>query len=293
MTGKDGENDGMHSKETLPETEVTGDGTDPKEAGAMASEAEKPDGTDDDDVLISEKEIDAKMQAAEQEKKRLSDQIRIQKKLRMLDQLERENRRLRDELSSVTEESEAARTAESVLRAPSGGARQHCSGSGKKNKEGTRKNRKKTRKVKAKSECMDREKPKRTVTIGDLRDNLAVNAEADRALRVLGVSATARVEPSDSSESEGPKSWVKHTSKCRDRRRQSNHCCSKLSHGKTGKSKFTGLSSDSESDSDTESKVQWPNDNLGPRYNNFGKAEVKFRQLDLRLLVAGELNIVC
>ena len=101
------------------------------------------------------------------------------------------------------------------------------------------------------------------------------------------------MEPSDWSESEGPKSRVKHRSKCRDRRRQSNHCCSKLSHGKTGKSKFTGLSSHSDSDSDTESKVQWPNDNLGPRYNNFGKAEVKFRQLDLRLLLAGELNIVC
>ena len=292
MTMKDGENDGILSKETLPETEVTGDGTDPTEAGAMAREAEKQDGTDDDDVLISEKEIDAKMQAAEQEKKRLSDQIRIQKKLRMLDKLERENRRLRDELSSVTQESEAARTAESVLRAPSGGARQHCSGCGKLRQKSER-NWKKTTKVKAKSECADREKPKRTVMIGDLRDNLAVNAEADRALRVLGVSATARVEPSDSSESEGPKSRVKHTSKCRDRRRQSNHCCSKLSHGKTGKSKFTGLSSDSDSDSDTESKVQWPNDNLGPRYNNFGKAEVKFRQLDLRLLVAGELNIVC
>ena len=34
-------------------------------------------------------------------------------------------------------------------------------------------------------------------------------------------------------------------------------------------------------------------ENLRPRYNNFGKAELKFRQLDLRLLVAGELNIVC
>ena len=41
MTGKDGENDGILSKETLPETEVTGDGTDSAEAGAMASEAEK------------------------------------------------------------------------------------------------------------------------------------------------------------------------------------------------------------------------------------------------------------
>ena len=29
------------------------------------------------------------------------------------------------------------------------------------------------------------------------------------------------------------------------------------------------------------------------RYNNFGKAKFKYRQLDLRLLVAGELNITC
>ena len=39
-------------------------------------------------------------------KKRLSDQITIQKKLRLLDQLEPENQQLWDELSSVTEESE-------------------------------------------------------------------------------------------------------------------------------------------------------------------------------------------
>ena len=59
----------------------------------------------------------------------------------------------------------------------------------------------------------------------------------------------------------------------------------KLSYGKTSKTKFWGLSLDS--------RVKWPNDNLGPRFNNFGKAEVKFRQLDLRLLVVGELNIAC
>ena len=39
-------------------------------------------------------------------------------------------------------------------------------------------------------------------------------------------------------------------------------------------------------------RLRWPNDNLGQRYDNFGKATVKFRQLDLRLLVLGELNIV-
>lgn len=37
---------------------------------------------------------------------------------------------------------------------------------------------------------------------------------------------------------------------------------------------------------------KWPNDNLGARYNNFGKSDLKYKQLDLRLLVAGELNIM-
>ena len=37
----------------------------------------------------------------------------------------------------------------------------------------------------------------------------------------------------------------------------------------------------------------WPNENLGPCYNNYGKAENKYRQLDMRTLGAGELNIVC
>ena len=78
-----------------------------------------------------------------------------------------------------------------------------------------------------------------------------------------------------------------------DRRYRHQKTNSKQTHGKTGKSKVEGLGSDSDSDSDGEVKVRWPNENLGPRYNNFGKAELKFRQLDLRLLVAGELNIVC
>ena len=46
------------------------------------------------------------------------------------------------------------------------------------------------------------------------------------------------------------------------------------------------------SDSD-ESGIRWPNENLGPRYNNLGKPETKFRQLDMRALVAGKLAIAC
>ena len=40
------------------------------------------------------------------------------------------------------------------------------------------------------------------------------------------------------------------------------------------------------------SKIKWPNECLGARYNNYGKSDVKYRSLDLRLLVAGELNVI-
>ena len=38
-------------------------------------------------------------------------------------------------------------------------------------------------------------------------------------------------------------------------------------------------------------QLKWPHEHLGARYNNYGKSELKFRNLDMRLLTAGELNI--
>ena len=147
--------------------------------------------------------------------------------MRLLEQLEHENRGLRDKLTSVTEKSDVGHTRRPVgrvLHTPKGGERQHSSGSHRKSakNEGNWK----TTKVKAKAESVDVQ-PKRTVTIGYLRENLTLNAEADRALNILGVSVTDHVEPSDSSESEDARAQVKHTNKCRDRRRKTNHCCSK------------------------------------------------------------------
>ena len=197
----------------------------------------------------------------------------------LLEQLERENRRLRDQLTSVAKESDAGHTrgpVRSVWHTPKGGERQHSSGSHRKSTK-SECNWKRT-KVKAKAESVDVQ-PKRTVTIGDPRENLTLSTEADRALNILGVSVTDRLEPSDSNESEGPRTRVKHTSKCRNRRWKTNHCWSKQTNGRMGKSKLRGLGSDSDSDSDSDAgaKVRWPNENLGPRYNNFGKAKLKFR----------------
>ena len=44
--------------------------------------------------------------------------------------------------------------------------------------------------------------------------------------------------------------------------------------------------------SDSEGCVQWPHENLGAKYNNFGGNDVKYKQLDFRGLIAGELNII-
>ena len=241
------------------QSKTGGDGeADDAGVGLSAHQGASDDSDGDDDILRAKQEIDAKIQAAAREKKRLSDQIRLQKKMRLLEQLEREYRRLWDELTSVTEESDAGHTGGtvgSVLRAPKGGERQHSSGLHRKSAKSERN--RKTTKVKAKTESVDVQ-PKRTVTIGDLRDNLTLNTEANRALNILGVSVTDLVEPSHSSESEGPRTRVKHTTKCRDRCKKTNHCCSKQTHGRTGKSKSRGLGSDSDSDTDAEAKVRWP-----------------------------------
>ena len=69
---------------------------------------------------LSEADIDARVAAAKQEQEDLASKIRVQKKLQMLDALECENRRLRDELARVESESDGTR---SLLHAP-GGSRQ-------------------------------------------------------------------------------------------------------------------------------------------------------------------------
>ena len=75
-----------------------------------AQQGTSDNGDGDNDILCAAQEIDAKVKAAEREKKWLSDQIRLKKNPRLPDQFELENRRLRDELTSVTEDSEVGNT---------------------------------------------------------------------------------------------------------------------------------------------------------------------------------------
>ena len=242
---------------------------------------------------LTEAEIDAKLALAKKEQEDLAAQIQMQKKLQVLCDLERENQRLRDELTRVTDESDGGR---SLLHAPSG-ARQQSS----EVKSGHERKHTQT-KVKARPTAMARKSERDSVrNITDLRRNLTLYNEADQALSVLGVplSVGPAAESSDSRavESDGPRHRVAKASKSkRNKLKSKSHNSTKRASAVYEGWDRQGLSDRLHggelSDCD-EGGILWPNENLGPRYNNFGKADTKFRQLDMRMLVAGELNIVC
>ena len=76
------------------QTKTGSDGeADDAAVGLSAHQGTSDNGDSDDDILCAQQEIDAKMKTAGREKKRLSDQIRLQKKMPLLEQLEHENRR--------------------------------------------------------------------------------------------------------------------------------------------------------------------------------------------------------
>ena len=83
-------------KEATEQGEVTDDG--------VTAEKKAAGDTEEPIVELSEADIDARVAAAKREQDELASKIRVQKKLQMLDALERENKRLRDELARVESE---------------------------------------------------------------------------------------------------------------------------------------------------------------------------------------------
>ena len=220
-------------KEATEEGEVTDEGvTAEKEA---TGDAEEPV------VELSEADIDARVAAAKREQDELASKIRVQKKLQMLDALERENKRPRDELARVESESDGA---QSLLRAP-GGSRQQSLESVQKGCE-----RKHKSKVKAgpatNSSCTTTKTGHKqsTQNITDLRRNLSLCNEADKALNVLGVplNTGAAAESSDSSaqESDGPRRRVKKSSKSRSSKKSSHVKPSHKDNVKRAEAMFDG-----------------------------------------------------
>ena len=124
----------------------------------------------------------------------------------------------------------------------------------------------------------------RNVNIRDLRWDTRLQDSATRALADLGLpdSDAGWGETQDSSEdSSGGLSCQRKSGKGRKKRTRK-HKNSNNNHHDDRVSV----------QSDSEGCVQWPHENLGAKYNNFGGNDVKYKQLDFRGLIAGELNII-
>ena len=217
---------------------------------------------------LTEAEIDAKLAEAEKEQEDLAAQIRMQKKLQVLHNLERVNHRLRDELTRVTDKSDSSR---SLMRAPSGARQQSSEVKSGHQRKHTQ------RKVKARPTATARKSERDSIrNITDLRSNLTLCNKADQALSVLGVplSVGPAAESSNSSagESDGPRRRVAKTSKSKRNKLNSR------SHNSTKRASAVYEGWDRQGFSDRlqggelsdchECGILWPNENLGPRYNN-------------------------
>ena len=220
----------------------------------------------------------------------------------MLEALECENKRLRGKLARVESESDGA---QSMLRAPGGSWQQSSDGKIRERKQS--KTKVKARTVTSNNTSSTaKTNPKQSTrsNITDLWRNLTLCNEVNQVLSVLGVpmSIDVAADSSDSSaqESDGPRRCVVKSGKCGSNKKnsqvKSSHTSLKSSNIMFDGWDRLGLNDamyNGRLSACEENGVMWPNENLGPCYNNYGKAETKYRQLDMRTLVAGELNIVC
>lgn len=241
-----------------------------------------------------EKSIDELMAESRCEREKLEKELRYQEKLLTLKQLEAENAALRERLRAATAQTQSyGKSRDSRHVTPPPPVRQRPD-----------RGQQKTERSKVKAAG----KPKHTTTITDLRGDLGLQAGAHDTLQRLGLveDSTNGAESSaySSVESDDPAgSRIKQTSEFDSNLRSKmsrNARRRKRNKPKSSRPKsFMYEQSDSETSDSSNSftrnskcRFKWPNEHLGARYNNFGKSEMKFKQLDMRTLMAGELNIV-
>ena len=137
-----------------------------------------------------------------------------------------------------------------------------------------------------------------SVSAKTIKKNLTLDADASQTLRSLGIpgvtSEDGGADTSDYGEYDDPASRkIRQTSQY-DSENSIKQKRKRRRNKKKGNSKIvkcTACSSDS--DSEPHDAVKWPHEFLGARYNNYGKSDTKYKQLDMRMLVAGEINIIC
>ncbi len=109
------------------------------------------------------------------------------------------------------------------------------------------------------------------VTIQDVRRDPGVKKSVKSTLQLLGMDSETETETESKLKSRGKGMSRKSRPK--------------------PITKWLESSSDSE-DEHSQNKVLWPHESLGPKFRTFGSASTKYNNLDNRLFIAGELNII-
>lgn len=132
------------------------------------------------------------------------------------------------------------------------------------------------------------------INIVELRRNKGLMNDADDVIYSLGLGALGGVGSSDTTSSEAggesddpATTRIKERGKIKKRRSRKNKKSTKSQDSDYGDNKNCHITCKNCSGSDPEQmSVMWPHEHLGARYNNYGKNDLKFRQLEFRSLVA-------
>lgn len=125
-----------------------------------------------------------------------------------------------------------------------------------------------------------REKP---LTIGSIRKAANISKQVDRELQSLGLY---------NSESDSDTSGESTVQVVRKIKTKPSSKKGKQKSTKVPTKTFPVKSNLADSDSDTDINIIWPHEALGPKYFNYNMNKIKYKDLDSRLLIAGELNII-
>ena len=263
--------------------------------------------------LPDEAELDRLMEQSQQERERLEREVAYQQKVLQYNALLEENRRLAAQLRELQHQpgqrGQTTRPQGSSSTVPTTSATMATA-----TRPGTSRAGAGSRGTTAIPPQQERRRASHQATVADLRQDGRLANGANQTLAALGLLGDSESSDSSSqSEVEEPAELkIRETGKAARRRAKKhrqrdkwaamceditdNMTVNSSNNGKAYVNKMINKDCCSACGSGAESEtnnVKWPNQHLGPRYNNYGKSNTKFQQLDFRTLVAGELNICC
>ena len=309
---------GMSEEENVIYTQEVGKQESREEPVKMADDHHDNNGDPgaEGTILDEEVELDNHLWQMGEKMAQQEKDIRVQQKRNKLAEMVAMSARLQGQLREVSESSEADITFGTVQSVPAASGdytsvehKQHTQATSSHKAHG---------KSKSKSKKLSKDTKtagNKGVNVGTLKASEFLKLGADAALSRLGLiegdsSESDQIEREKSRKHGDPKALerVMRTGKSFTNSDQgflfgSNSGLGRKKEVVTKKSVLKGKkreksevyfvsSADGSSESDTVChKLKWPHENLGARYNNFGKTDFQYKNLDMRLLSAGEINI--